>query len=273
MVRLRWIEISPTRRPRKADREGPKSTGAIVPTGSIVRSSTFLRSMSPKGWLEKKTMKTAVRPFAAVFDSADQAHPRFGFGLVLGFACKNRSATPSAAEFAILEPREGDVPGFSRLAANMDPRNTTPARLEQWAAERGCHAEGRPPAALDNLSARGVRTLGLDGGGADSQAAGRGRRAAPPAPAGARRFSGLADGRLPEAPVPTRPRACRWRRSDPPAQGGRGQPLPVVAGRLRDGLRLLRDRPDVDPAQPGDLGDHRPVPPGPRAGPRARAGG
>jgi hypothetical protein len=33
--------------------EGSKSVRLIVPTGSIVRGSTFLRSIPPKGWVEK----------------------------------------------------------------------------------------------------------------------------------------------------------------------------------------------------------------------------
>ena len=60
---------------------------------------------------------------------------------------------------------------------------------------------------------------------------------------------------------------------DPAAQAGGGERLPLVAGRLRDGLRLLRDGADAAAAQPGDLGDHRPVRPGARAGRSRRAGG
>ncbi len=40
-----------------------------------------------------------------------------------------------------------------------------------------------------------------------------------------------------------------------------------------DGLRLLRHRPDDAAAQPGDLGDHRPVHPGSRDRAMRRAGG
>ena len=79
--------------------------------------------------------------------------------------------------------------------------------------------------------------------------------------------------RLPEAPLPDARRPGGRDGADPPAQAGGGQRLPLVAGRLRDGLRLLRDGPDDRPAQPRGLGDPRPVDPGARPGPLARAGG
>ena len=56
----------------------------------------------------------------------------------------------------------------------------------------------------------------------------------------------------------------------PLAQARGGQPLPLLADRLRDGLRVLCHGPDAPPAQPGNLGDPRPVHPGTGTGPGDR---
>ena len=79
--------------------------------------------------------------------------------------------------------------------------------------------------------------------------------------------------RIPEAALPDGRRPGGGDGADPAAQAGGGERLPLVAGRLRDGLRLLRDGADAAASQPGDLGDGRPVRAGAGAGRVAGAAG
>ena len=66
-----------------------------------------------------------------------------------------------------------------------------------------------------------------------------------------------------EALISRPPRATRSICPDPPAQARGGQPLPVVAGRMSDGMRLLCDRPHgraPKPSKPGRLSINSPMP-------------